>query len=80
MAEGSDEAVSEEWHLLRLMEFRLRALEFHQVKDKGTKPEILPTPSMASSERAAAEQQQARLEAARDRHIARMQARKSGKT
>ncbi|KQY58312.1 hypothetical protein ASD11_01200 [Aeromicrobium sp. Root495] len=74
MSEGSDESMSEEWHLLRLMEFRLRALEYHQVKDKGTKPEILPTPSALTEQLEAAAQQQARHDLARERHIARVQA------
>lgn len=77
-AEGSDESMSEEWHLLRLMEFRLRALEFHQGQDKGEKPQILPTPGEVTAKRGQEEQRQARADAARDRHIARMKERKAG--
>lgn len=71
---GDDRAVSQEWLLLRLVEFDLQAANYQRAGNKGAQPKAEKLPSEQHAESTAAAAKRERAEQARARHLARAKA------
>lgn len=76
----TDDSVSDEWHLLRLVIHRLDLRLWQAAGAKGKEPEPLPMPTEAKQRLDAKASMRLRSELARERHLRRLRERRRNST